>query len=118
MTEARKMTRDAAGEIVPPVDIAETEEGAVLRMEMPGARPDTLSVTVESDTLTVVADRQDCLAGCQALRRECGAGVYRRSFGLSRDLSRDDITADYKLGVLTVRIPKAEHTIPKRIEVQ
>lgn len=112
------MRSHTAGEIVPPVDIAETEDGAVLTMEMPGALADTLSVTVENDALTVEADRVDALAGCQVLRRECDAGAYRRSFGLSRDLSRDDITADYKLGVLTVRIPKAEHTIPKKIEVQ
>jgi HSP20 family molecular chaperone IbpA len=43
---------------------------------------------------------------------------YRRSFTLSRELARDRIDAALKDGVLTVRIPKAQHAQPRRIEVR
>jgi len=114
-TETRPET---VREIVPPVDITEAEAGVQLKVEMPGARSETIAVTVEDDLLTVSAERAEFLAGHRLLHQESDRGGYRRSFRLSRDLAREGIHADYRQGVLTLEIPKAEHTVPRRIQVQ
>lgn len=105
-------------EIRPVTDIHEVDGGAVLRLELPGAVPGTISVKIEDDVLSVTAQRPEFFPGHRLLSRETGRGTYRCSFRLSRDLSREGMKADYNLGVLTVTIPRAEHTIPRRIEVK
>ncbi len=103
--------------IHPPVDVAEQEHGVTLAMEMPGAKADAISVVVEEDTLTITAPQADRPGGARFLHQETSRGVYRRDFRLSPDLAREGLAADYRLGVLTVHIPKAAHSIPRRIEV-
>jgi HSP20 family molecular chaperone IbpA len=105
-------------EILPPVDIAEVEAGVRLSVEMPGAKSQTIAVTVEDDTLTVSAEREEFLGRHRLLHQESGRGAYRRSFRLSRDLAREKIRAEYRLGVLTLTLPRADHTLPRRIEVR
>jgi HSP20 family protein len=116
MSELTKGERTT--EIRPPVDIEATEEGVRLLVEMPGARPDALSVSVENAILTILADREDGLQGMKIWHRETETGTYRRSFRLSRDLAREGIKAELRHGVLTVEVPRAEHTIPRRIEIE
>lgn len=104
--------------VQPPADVASTKEGVHLALEMPGAVSESISVTVEEDILTVRADRQGLPEEYRVLRRESSPGAYARSFRLSKDLAREGLVADFRLGVLTVAIPRAEHTIPRRIEVR
>jgi HSP20 family molecular chaperone IbpA len=103
--------------IHPPVDVAELDDGVMLAMEMPGAKADAISVVVEEDTLTIGAPQADRPGGTRLLHQETSRGTYRRDFRLSPDLAREGLSADYRHGVLTVRIPKAAHSIPRRIEV-
>lgn len=105
-------------EVTPAADIATTPEGVRLSIEMPGAKKETIAVTVEDEILDVRAERADFLAGSRLLHRETERGAYRRAFRLSRDLAREGIEADYRLGVLSVFVPRAEHTIPRRIEIR
>ena len=105
-------------EIRPPSNVEETPEGARLTIEMPGVAKETLSVTVEDDILTIRGERVDPLAEYRVLHRESRTGPRSRSFRLSRDLSRDGIGADYRDGVLTLTVPRAEHTIPRKIEIE
>jgi len=119
MPETRKdKAPEQVREILPPVDIAETEDGVRLTVEMPGARGDTIAVTVEDDILSVSAERAEFLGGHRLLHQESDRGVYRRSFRLSRDLSRDGLKADYRMGVLTLSVPKSEHSRPRRIAIK
>lgn len=104
--------------IRPAVDIRETPEGVRLSAEMPGALRETLTVTLEEDVLAIVAEKAAGEEARTAVHREIPRGRYERSFRLSRDLSREGVTADYRQGVLTIFVPVADHTKPRRIEVE
>jgi HSP20 family molecular chaperone IbpA len=54
----------------------------------------------------------------QATHAEVELARYRRAFTLSKELDADKVSAELAQGVLLVRIPKAEHAQPRRIEVR
>jgi HSP20 family protein len=103
----------------PPVDIYETEEGIVLRADMPGVTKDRLDLRVDGNTLlvegTIGISPQDQMS---ALYAEVRATTYRRQFVLSTELESARIEANLQNGVLTVNIPKRAELRPRRIEVQ
>ena len=105
-------------EVRPAANVEETPEGARLTIEMPGVAKESLSVTVEDDILTVRGEKVDALGEHRVVHRESRPGAWSRSFRLSRDLERDGIGADYKNGVLTLTVPRAEHTIPRKIDIR
>jgi HSP20 family molecular chaperone IbpA len=100
----------------PAADIYETEEQVVLEFDMPGVSSDNVELMVEKGTLTVTGKAGPEESGT-AVYRETHVGDYRRTFSLSEDVDADDIHADMKAGVLTVRIPKPEKAKPKRIAI-
>ena len=102
-----------------PVDIYEDGEGINLVADMPGVSKDRLNVRVDGDTLLVEGNMQfDLPEQADALYADVRSTTYRRSFVLSRELQTDNIQANLKDGVLTVRIPKRESLRPRKIEVQ
>jgi HSP20 family protein len=112
-------TTNASGrEIRPRANVEEARDGIRLTLEMPGAVRGTISVGIDDDLLTVRADRAVRGEDWKVHHRETEDGAWHRAFRLSRDLSRDGIEAGYEHGVLTVFVPRAEHTVPKKIEVK
>ena len=104
--------------LLPAVDVVEDATGITLYADLPGVARDRLSLRVEADTLTIEGDvslpvPQDM----QASHAEIEQARYRRRFTLSKELDADKIGAELSQGVLRVRIPKAEHAQPRRIEV-
>jgi HSP20 family molecular chaperone IbpA len=80
---------------------------------------DKLSLQIESDTLTIEGELAlDVPQGMEASHAEVGLPRYRRVFTLSKELDPAKTQAKFEQGVLTLRIPKAEHAQPRRIEVQ
>jgi len=87
--------------------------------ELPGVPKDKLSLQVESDTLTIEGEvALDVPQGMEASHVEVGLPRYRRVFTLSKELDPAKTQAKFEQGVLSLRIPKAEHAQPRRIEVQ
>ena len=117
-TETEHANAVETASIRPAVDIRETPEGVRLFAEMPGARKESLTVTLEEDVLAISAEKAPVTEAHAAVHREIPRGRYERSFRLSRDLSREGVTADYRQGVLSIFVPVAEHTKPRRIEVK
>jgi HSP20 family protein len=104
--------------LLPPVDVVEDATGITLVADLPGVSRERLHLHVEGDTLSIegelsLAVPQDMQAG----HVEVQAPRYRRSFTLSKELDAGKIGAELSQGVLRVRIPKAEHAQPRRIEV-
>ncbi len=104
--------------LLPPVDVVEDATGITLYADLPGVSRERLNLRVEGDTLSIegelsLAVPQDMRAG----HVEVQAPRYRRSFTLSKELDAGKIGAELSQGVLRVRIPKAEHAQPRRIEV-
>lgn len=105
--------------LLPPVDVIEDAGGITLHADLPGVGREQLELRVEGDTLTIegvlaLPRRQ----GLEPLHAEVPIARYRRAFTLSRELDPGRIGAELAHGVLRVRIPKAAHAQPRRIEVR
>ena len=108
-----------AGTLIPPVDVIEDASGITVFADMPGVSKDKLTLQLQADSLIVEGEvTLDTPEGMQSSHIEVMQPRYRRSFTLSRDLDTEKTTAEFKNGVLKLRIPKAEHTQPRRIEVK
>jgi HSP20 family molecular chaperone IbpA len=104
--------------LLPPVDVIENGDGITLRADLPGVPRDKLSLHVEADTLTIEAEvALDAPAGMEASHAEVSLPRYRRVFTLSKELDTQQIGAELKSGVLTLRIPKVKQAQPRRIEI-
>jgi len=100
----------------PATDIRETNEEVILTFDMPGVSKDSVDVTVDKGTLTVIGRVHKEERG-DAVYRETKVGDYRREFTLSDDVDSDKIVGEMKDGVLTVRIAKPEAAKPRQIEI-
>jgi HSP20 family protein len=105
--------------LMPPVDVMEDATGITLYADLPGVGRDQLNLHVEGDTLTIEGElKLNLPAGMEASHAEVDLARYRRVFTLSKELDSAKVSAELAHGVLRLRIPKAEHAQPKRIEVR
>jgi HSP20 family molecular chaperone IbpA len=105
--------------LVPPVDVIEDGVGITLYADLPGVPKDKLSLHVEAETLTIEGEvALEMPTDMDSTHAEIGLARYRRVFSLSRELDAEKVSAEFNQGVLTLRIPKAEHAQPRRIEVR
>lgn len=112
------MTR---GAWVPPVDIYETgNHELVLRAELPDVPREEIALRVENNTLTISGQRRmdSEIKEEQYHRIERAYGTFSRAFTLPPTVDTSAIGAEYKNGVLTVRLPLREEAKPKQIQVQ
>jgi HSP20 family protein len=107
---------DAA--LLPPVDVFENSTGITLRTDLPGVPKDKLTLQVEAGTLTIEGEVSiPTPEGMQATYAEVDLPRFRRVFTLSKELDTAKVSAEFKHGVLSIRIPKAEHAQPRRIDI-
>lgn len=103
----------------PAVDIFEDEQGITLTADMPGVRPEGLTIDLREDTLTLTGStRRDEQEQEHFLLREYEVGSYYRQFRLPNTIDRDRIEATLEQGVLKLVLPKAEASRPRRINVK
>ena len=103
----------------PPVDIYETADGIVLKIELPGVNKEDVSVEVKDNVLTLKGERllDPEIKDEHYYRKERSFGKFNRSFSLQESIKPDSIKASFKDGVLTVEVPRAEEEKPKQITV-
>jgi len=108
-----------AGSWVPPVDIYETKDAMVVKAQLPEVNKEDIEIRLENGVLSIRGERklQEDLKREQCYRMECQYGAFSRSFSLPRTVDQEKIDANYKDGVLTLRIPKREETRPRQIEI-
>lgn len=105
--------------LVPAVDVTENANGITLVADLPGVPKDRLEIKVDADTLIVEAEiALPTPEQMSAQHAEVQVTRYRRLFALSKELDADKIDAEFKDGVLTLHIPKAENAKPRRVTVQ
>jgi HSP20 family protein len=112
------MTR---GAWAPAVDIFETENHElVLKAELPDVAREDIALKVENNTLTISGQKKmdPQVREEQYHRVERSYGPFSRSFTLPPTVDTNAIGAEYKNGVLTVRLPLREEAKPKQIQVQ
>jgi HSP20 family protein len=105
---------------VPPVDIYETDDHeVVLKAELPDMKREDIGLTFENGVLTLKGERKfDREAKHENFQRiERHHGAFSRSFTLPNTVDASRISASYKDGVLTVRLPQREEAKPKQIQV-
>ena len=111
----------ARGSWVPAVDIySNGQHELVLKAELPDMRQEDIDLTVEDNTLTLRGERKldGEVAEEQFHRIERSYGSFVRTFGLPPTVDAGKVSAEYKAGVLTVRLPLREEAKPKQIKVQ
>ena len=105
--------------LLPPVDVIEDGTGITLYADMPGVPRDKLHLRVEGDQLTLDGEIELAVTqGMASAHAEVTLPRYRRAFTLSKELDATQVSAELAQGVLRVRIPKAAHAQPRRIEVR
>ena len=104
---------------IPTVDVSETENGYEIRAELPGISENDVNVSVTDNVLTIKGEkRQEAETdGKNYHRVERRYGSFQRSFTLPRHTETDAIKAEYKDGVLTLGIPKAEVAKPTEVPI-
>jgi HSP20 family protein len=104
----------------PAVDIAEHDDGYVVKMEIPGVDKNDVKITMQDNTLTVRGEKKQEREsrGSNYHRVERSFGAFQRSFTLSSSVKPEKIDASFKDGILNIELPKAEESKPKQIDVK
>ncbi len=104
--------------MLPPVDIYEDANGFTLLADLPGVTRERLNIQVDGNDLTIEGEAAiDMPENMDALYADVASTRYQRRFTLSSELATDDIRAEMKDGVLTLRMPKRAELQPRKIEV-
>ena len=100
----------------PKVNVYEYDDKVGIVAEIPGLSKKQIKVDVEDNILTISGDKHSVWddAKAKVLRRELKQSSFRRSFTLGELLDGDDISANFKDGVLSIEIPKVEPAKPKK----
>ncbi|GAA2537142.1 MULTISPECIES: Hsp20/alpha crystallin family protein [Streptomyces] len=113
-------THAAAGaaDAVIPVDAWRDDQALYLQFDLPGVDPADIDLTVERGTLTLTAERPSPIpAGAAPVLTERPTGRFTRRLALSDALDSSTVDARYDNGVLTLRIPLADHAKPRKIAI-
>lgn len=108
------------GSWIPPVDIYEKDHEILLKAEVPDMQRDQIDIRVENNMLTISGEKKfdQEVKEDQFHRVERSYGHFSRSFSLPATIDAEKVQADYKNGVLTIRLPIREEAKPKQITVQ
>jgi len=111
---------EVAGGWTPAVDIYENTEGMELLFDLPGINKDEVQVSVEKNVLTVSGERrlehEDRPESYHRVERPYGR--FSRSFTLSPNMDLENISAEYRDGVLRIVIPKKPEAKPRQVEIK
>ena len=108
------------GTAYPKVNVYEYDDKVGIIAEIPGLDKAQLNVEVEEGVLTISGDKHgiDADDGARVLRRELKASSFKRSFELGELLDGDNISANFKDGILSISVPKIEPEKPKKHTVK
>jgi HSP20 family protein len=102
------------------VDIAEDDKEYLIKAELPEVKKEDVKVLVQDDVISISGERKSEkeVKGKRYYRVERAYGSFYRSFTLPEDADSGKVAAEFKDGVLQVRLPKSEKAKPKNIEVK
>lgn len=103
----------------PAFDVFEDKENVYVRAELPGMRKEDIDLTLHKGNLSVSGERRTDqeLKDAEVYRAERFSGRFQRMISLPAEVVADKIKAQYKDGILSVTLPKAEEAKPKQIDV-
>lgn len=121
-TQRRNQTETTAGDEferadwTPAADIYETETSYLIAMDLPGIDRDALEIDVDENRLMVRGMRP--ISESKQHRAERPRGKFLRTFSVPGSVDQSKIGADYKDGVLQIRLPKRSEQKPKKIDIK
>lgn len=102
------------------MDVQESSEEVVVRVEVPGVDPKDLDIQLEGDVLVISGEKKDVRDEERGTLTysERRYGSFRRALRLSSPIEPDKVRAEHRNGVVTITLTKAESVRPKRIQVK
>ena len=110
-----------SGAFVPPMDVVEANDEVLCHLEVPGLTSDDLEIRAEGTVLIVAGEKKQTTqeaskeGGFRSVERRYGR--FERSFALPRTVDPTRIKASVENGILTIVLPKAEESKPRRIQI-
>src|SRR6516162_1027748 len=103
----------------PALDVYEDKDNFVVHTELPGLKREDIEVTLEDGGLVISGERkaEEKRNEGEIRRQERFYGKFQRALTLPAPVAADKVKAQYKDGVLTVTVPKAEEAKPRKIDV-
>ena len=103
----------------PAVDMYETKDALVVTAELPGLNEKDIHLSITGDMLSIRGERQWNQEVKQEsyYRGERWYGKFERTLPLPMPVQADKVTASYRDGVLTIKLPKVEEIKPKEIKI-
>lgn len=104
-------------------DIKDAGDKYIMESELPGFEKEDIKLDINGDYLVISAERKaeknDSDENGKYIRRERTYGTYKRSFGIS-DVNSEEISAEYKNGILTINLPKKkpEEPVSRSLEIK
>jgi HSP20 family protein len=104
---------------VPAAELEETDEALHLKLEVPGIDPKDINVEVTSDSVSITAERKSATTTEREgyTRSEFRYGRFQRIIPLPALVQNEQVQAEYKDGILRLRLPKAEPERHKAVKV-
>lgn len=106
----------------PSLDLSETENEFEVRMDLPGYKPEEIDLNLSRDVLTVSGEHSEEKEEKEEGRRyhhiERRRGNFHRTIRLPVPIDESKIDAQFKDGVLAIKLPKAEESKPKKINIK
>jgi HSP20 family protein len=104
----------------PELDMAETSENIIIKVEIPGLDPKDIDISISGDTLTLKGEKKEEKKENDRYyhRVERRYGVFTRSVVLPESVDTENVKAECKNGILEVTLPKVEKAKPKKIAVK
>ena len=106
----------------PSVDISENEKSLIVKVDLPGIKPEDVEINVTDDRLTIKGERKEESEtedkDTKMHRVERRYGSFYRTIALPPGTKADDVVAEADNGVITINLPKGEVTKAKRVAVK
>ncbi|HLK36313.1 MAG TPA: Hsp20/alpha crystallin family protein [Polyangiaceae bacterium] len=111
---------DVGAGVFPPMNITQDNDNFYVRAEVPGVKPNELSISAIRNRLTLGGKReiQREHERVSYHRKERAEGSFNRTVTLPAEFEADRVDANYADGILTLTLPKAEETKPRQIKVR
>jgi HSP20 family protein len=112
----RGWNANQAGSFTPLLDVRETEEEYLVLVDLPGVKPDEVTIELSDHMLSISGSRAGVETG-EAQLSERPHGSFVRTLTLPQGVDEEKIVADYSDGVLELHVPKPAEQRPKKITI-